>query len=205
METRLLQLQPDWELVVAVDRPVRPGLVADASSDPRVRFLPIASQGYIESVLDEALTACRGEYILRLDDDETLSPRAVRWLGDGGYREADHWKWPRAHLWGSPARYIPAAPLWPDWQTRLSVREKAGGRGVIHAGSPFGGGEEAPGAILHWKFLVRDRASRRAILDRYETIQPGAGTGFLPFHLPEEAWAERADVGVPTAPWEDPE
>lgn len=148
--------------------------------------IPIVhSKGYIESVLDEAIEFTRGNYILRIDDDESLSTPLLKWLASGQYRTHDNWTFPRANLWGDEEHYIANPPLWPDYQTRLSIRSKSGGRLAIHAPSPYGAGEIASCPILHHKFLVRTFDDRKRILDQYESMQEGAGSGFIPFSLPE--------------------
>lgn len=154
-----------------------------------VDVVPVRSSGYIESVHDQVLEHCCGDYVLRIDDDERCSPGMVEWLARGEYRQAPHWKFSRAHLWGDKDTVITNAPLWPDHQTRLSVKAQAGGRTGIHCGSPHGGGRLAPVYLEHHKFLVKSYAERQAIAARYDRVAAGAGTGvFLPFNLPEEAF-----------------
>lgn len=148
------------------------------------------SSGYIESVLDKLIPFTLRRYVLRIDDDESISPAMLEWLRGGAYETALHWKFPRAHLWPTPDSYIINPPLWPDHQTRLSVREQAGGRTTIHAGSPFGGGALAPCALYHHKFLVKTREQRQQIADRYERLQPGAGRDFMAFSVPESVFQE---------------
>lgn len=148
----------------------------------------------IEDVLDQAVASCPDGYILRLDDDERVSPQMRYWLLARHYREHDHWAFPRLHLWPTEESYITTDPLYPDLQTRLSAKEKSGGRGQIHVGSPFGTGTVAPCPIEHWKFLVRDKAERQTLLEHYESITPGAGSYFLPFSLPEAM--ARLDLAV---------
>lgn len=152
----------------------------------------VDSAGYIESVLDEAVGFCRGDYVLRLDDDERISPAMVRWLGTRAYLGADHWAFPRANLWGDANSVLVNPPLWPDLQTRLSVKAKAGGRHGVHDGSPFGTGRIAPAVIEHHKYLVKDRAQREAQARAYDAARPGAGTDpvFWPHMLPEAAFPE---------------
>lgn len=148
--------------------------------------IPIVhSKGYIESVLDEAVEYTTRDYILRIDDDESTSPPMLEWLLSGVWASHDNWTFPRAHLWGDDGHYISNSPLWPDYQTRLSVKAKSGGRLAIHAPSPYGAGEIAPVPILHHKFLVRSYQDRVRILDGYEHMQEGAGKGFISFSLPE--------------------
>lgn len=148
----------------------------------------VHSKGYIESVLDTALSFTTRPYVLRLDDDESMSGAMVQWLEASRYTEQNHWKFARAHLYGDTQHYLQHPQLWPDHQTRLSVREYAGGRSSIHAGSPFGGGHVAPCVLLHHKFLVKTYEERRAIADRYDGIQRGAGRagGMVAFQLPED-------------------
>ena len=145
----------------------------------------VHSAGHIESVLDEAISRCSGEYILRLDDDESLHPDAVGWLRAKGYRVADHWALQRQNLWPDAEHFIANKPLWPDLQTRLSVKAKSGHRSEVHAGSPYGTGRVAPYPILHHKFLVRSREEREALVQRYENIAAGAGSQYVMFSLPE--------------------
>lgn len=143
------------------------------------------SGGYVESVLDKALEQCETEYVFRLDDDERLPLQTVAWLASGAYRKATHWAFKRRNLWPDEKHFIFNPPLYPDLQTRLSVKEKSGRRSVIHSGSPFGTGEVAPFPIDHYKFLVRPKEEREALLQRYDNIAAGAGAGYIMFSLPE--------------------
>jgi hypothetical protein len=138
----------------------------------------VQSNGCIESVLDEAVSACPDGYILRLDDDEKVT-RAMRdWLSDGEYRKADHWAFPRLHLYPDADHYVTTAPLYPDVQTRLSLKRFSGGRARV--------GTVAPVAIEHHKFLCRPLEDRRRLVERYEALQSGAGADFRVFSLPED-------------------
>jgi hypothetical protein len=163
------------------------GLVS-VETAPWVRRHQVASDGTIESILDEAIRYCQAEFVLRLDDDERMTPGMVDWLRTGDWASNDLWAFPRLNLWGDERHFIKADPLWPDLQTRLSTREKAGGRLGIHDGSPFGPGRIADVEIEHHKFLVRDRAARLEIAQRYEAVRPNAGLGpsYLPFGIPED-------------------
>jgi len=152
---------------------------------PRAIIASVTSRGYIESVLDQALEYCTEDYVLRIDDDEAMSPAMFQWVQSGRFQTADHWKFPRYHLWGDERHYLNQPNLFPDHQTRLSVRELAGHRTSIHAGSPYGGGTTAPVALLHYKFLCKSREERRAIWDRYERLQTGAGLPMKIFSEPE--------------------
>lgn len=145
----------------------------------------VNSKGYLESVLDEVIGSCLDGYILRLDDDERIGPEMFCWLSEQRYLEADHWAFPRMNLFPDADHFIENPPLYPDLQTRLSVKRLAGGRDRIHAGSPNGTGMVAPVAIEHHKFLVRSREEREMLVERYEQLQPGAGYQYVMFSLPE--------------------
>src|SRR5262245_24595785 len=113
----------------------------------------VESAGYIESVLDQALAYTQTPYVLRLDDDELPSRYMKHWLDALEYGEAELWSFPRVHLWQDRETALVTSQLWPDHQTRLATRGKAGGRYAIHCGSPYGLGAIAPVAIEHHKFL----------------------------------------------------
>jgi hypothetical protein len=147
----------------------------------------VKSDGSIEGVLDEAVALCSGDYVLRIDDDEEVSTEMMVWLQSGEYTQSDVWSFPRKHLWGGG--YLSNPPLYPDIQTRLTTKEKAGGRKRVHDGSPFGAGRVANVHILHHKFLVKSYAKRKEIAAHYDSLREGAGTGhWLPFNLPEDAF-----------------
>lgn len=151
-----------------------------------LHVIQVTSLGYVESVLDEAIAATNGDYVLRVDDDERLDPELVGWIKDGGYRDAYHWQFRRAHLYPDPQHYLRSAPFWPDYQTRLSRRELAGGRSTIHAKSPFGLGEIGPGVIEHHKFLLYSYADRVRQAKHYEGLAKGSASGkFTGMTLPE--------------------
>ena len=191
------------EVVFAADGEKALRVVSDLPTVPQV--LLVHSRGFIESVLDEAVKACSGDYIFRLDDDETASRALVEWLTSEEYTESDHWKFPRMHLWPDANSMIVSQHLFPDYQTRLSIKAKSGGRSTVHAGSPFGGGSIAPVAILHHKFLVRSYEERKKTAEIYDREYPGYGTGgMLPFNLPEDFYDKVDIVSVDDGhvPWQ---
>ncbi len=142
--------------------------------------------GCLEAMLDAAVGSCPDGMILRLDDDEKCTPTMRDWLEDRAWAEHDHWAFPRLNLWPNDHTHITSHGLYPDLQTRLSSKEKSGGRPTIHQGSPFGTGSVAPCALEHWKFLVKTLEERRELAARYEQVAAGAGGGhYLPFSVPE--------------------
>jgi len=145
----------------------------------------------LERLIDQALPSCSGDYVLRIDDDEWISPNMFAWLKSGTYLNQDHWSFTRVYWWKRRGLLIRTSELFPDVQTRLSTREKSGGRLQLHAGSPFGWGIMAPPEVVieHHKFLVKTYAERVVIADRYERFHPGFGRGrMLGYTLPEDAY-----------------
>lgn len=156
----------------------------------------VTASTVIEDVLADAHAACGTEWVLRLDDDETLSAPAVSWL----------WSWlrsdqtgvsvigfPRANLWGGEGTMLAEEYMWPDPQMRLT-RRGAETRSAIHQGlSPD---RFSPAVILHHKFLVKSREDREAIARRYEATSAGCGLGehYVRFSLPEVAFGDTPAV-----------
>ncbi|RPI95498.1 MAG: hypothetical protein EHM40_02790 [Chloroflexi bacterium] len=171
-------------------------LVAEALGAEFVKVVDgtdVHSGGYLESVLDEAVAMCHGDYVLRLDDDEMIGEDFVDWLSRGEF-DSGIYTFPRWNLWGDEKHYIVNDMLYPDLQTRLTAKELAGGRQTIHSGSPFGIGMVMSFPILHYKYLVKSYAERKAIAQIYERIVPGAGFGFYKIYsLPEDCTAIRTE------------
>lgn len=170
------------ELVLGLDGKEAQASGIDALADV---CIAVNGTGILESVLDEVLDGCNGHHVLRIDDDEKVSPALMLWLATGNYRAFTLCAFPRPYLWGNETQMI--TDLYPDLQTRLSTKARAGGRATIHAGSPFGTGTVIPYAIEHHKFLVRSLAEREQIAARYEQEREGAGLSYEygRFNLPE--------------------
>ncbi len=151
------------------------------------RYVEFDGTGHrcLEEALDVAVSSCPDGHVLRLDDDEAATPELEEWLAAGEYLADDHWAFPRLNLYPDADHHIVSDGLWPDLQTRLSIKAKSGGRSRIHQGSPFGTGTVAPAAIEHHKFLCRPFFERDQLVDRYEQLQPGAGEAFKAFSIPE--------------------
>ena len=179
-----LSLQLSADLTICADGPeAMDALVASRIGERAYHsncIIRVQSKGYIESVLDQAVSACGDGYILRLDDDESCSPKMVEWLKAAMYLEHDHWQFPRVHLIQDEQHYLDDIQLFPDFQTRLSSKLKSGGRHHLHAASPFGGGTIAPVAIAHHKFLVKTYEQRQVISQKWHT------GGMTAFSLPED-------------------
>jgi hypothetical protein len=152
------------EYVVAADRAPQ----VDAHGG-KVVAVDASSCPVIETVLEEAVAACSGDWILRLDDDETVSLAMLHCLLRFDFSDFEAVAFPRAHLWGSEQQALTNADYWPDVQMRLSRRHLAVRR-VVHEAPPkidcF-----VPACILHHVYLVRDRDARKECAERYCRIQ----------------------------------
>lgn len=169
------------EFVVAHDRCP----VVDCGAD---KYAPVESSGVIEDVLVEAHAACSGDYVLRLDDDETLSAQAILDVVEWSKVDEDTkvYAFPRANLWGDRWHAISSGSLFPDFQARLMPRHREQRRHVHEGILPDAA---MPGMILHWKFLLKSREERQAIAAGYESKKPGCGSGhYLQFSVPEECF-----------------
>jgi hypothetical protein len=140
-------------------------------------------------LLDQAIMACSGEWVLRLDDDEKVSESLAGWLWQKGYMKtgADLYAFPRIYLYPDAYSFLVNPGMYPDLQTRLGRKDKMFGVNSVHAGNPNGTGVVVPYALEHHKLLVRDFRERQLISERYEDCRPGAGTRpeYARYNLPE--------------------
>ncbi len=71
----------DWEWILVDDASpdprVRATLRAAAQEDPRIRVIERASNGHIVAASNDALAAARGDFVVLLDHDDLLAPRAL--------------------------------------------------------------------------------------------------------------------------------
>ena len=127
---------------------------------------------FLEEMIDPALDAASGRFILRLDDDERCSDEMVKWLESGVYTNHDSWFFPRVHLWPTRDSVITSLPYFPDFQGRLTTKEKAYRAPTIHAGSPYAS-FRAPCYMEHHNLLTKTKEQRRELTARYHTIIHG--------------------------------
>jgi glycosyltransferase involved in cell wall biosynthesis len=160
----------------------------DIALDYSPLVVQIHSDGYLESAINDVFSFCSGDYILRLDDDERVSPAMLRWLKAKQYLSGELWTFPRANLWRDERHYIANKQLYPDRQARLTTKGKAWRESSIHSPSLFGPVRDADCIIEHHKFLVRPYQDRYRIAEKYESIQHEAGLGdhYGAFSLPED-------------------
>ena len=126
----------------------------------------------------EMLAQCSGDFILRLNDDELLSPNWTRAFIDGAISEPDvnsYWivrKW----LVDTQGSYISSPPHYPDYQLRLTRNDPALVQSprLLHESVTVKGecGWISSHAILHYDLAWRDRLQREAKVKRYAAIRP---------------------------------
>lgn len=182
--TQLAQLAKSLgaDYVVGVDGPVARERVRELQIEATIK--EVATAGVMESVVDELLPYCEGEYVLRLDGDERVTWLMEQWLRQGRYVGADQWKFPRAWLW-KDGTYLTAPHYWPDFQVRLSIKKKSGGLRTLHAMRSFGSVAEAPIAIEHLKLLMFSPEEREQHIRNFDAVEAGAGSNFRHFYSPE--------------------
>lgn len=167
--------------------------------------IPVMSSGYIESVLNQVLLSANGIWVLRLDDDEEISPALFDFLRNRSYLTSSLWRIPTMALYQDTSHYISNPPLFPDAHLRLTTWKYRGGwDDEVHAPSPHQTDAIAPAAILHHKYLLKTLEERQATADRYENITTGAGRGIhAPFTIPEVIFGDNltlAPVGDGSTP-----
>ncbi|MDP2709617.1 MAG: hypothetical protein Q8O56_00240 [Solirubrobacteraceae bacterium] len=155
----------------------------------------------IITALGWMLHRCRGDWILRLDDDEVPSadllaalPALIAERFPTNIALRRRWLYPDA------GTYVATRPWLPDHQVRL-IRNVPGiwsfpdhGHGALEV---LGERQFRPEAIYHADALLRDVATRRAKRARMGALQPDLMAGDLPvndLYVPEEHDVELAPV-----------
>ena len=195
-EKKLARILPElrWiadELVIGVD-----DTTTDASAEVARQFTdrvyPVPHAGFAGRGRAEDLNAvecmlphCRGDWLLRIDHDETLSPH---WH-DRGYvtallddRYATHYWIPRRWVVPPGDRYISNGHWHPDYQLRLfrNIPSLVNFNRTPHA-PPFVAGERSyltDSWILHWDYVWHDRRMREAKVAFYREIRSYAAEEF---------------------------
>jgi hypothetical protein len=187
-------------------------LVADASGDPATldacadladaRFSVDCSSVVV--ALGWILLQCRGDWVLRLDDDEVPGPRlleelraiaADRFPTNVAIRR--HWLYPDRD------RYLVTPPWRPDFQVRF-VRNVPGiwsFPGVMHGAlEVLGERRLAAEPLYHADLLLSDVDQRRAKRDRFAGQRPDLAADGFPvndMYVPEDHPVETAAVPEP--------
>jgi len=149
------------------------------------KVVPVKSKGYLESVLQEVLDACTGDYVFRLDDDEMVSNSLYTWFKTTELTSPTY-SFYRYELYKDENHYITHHSLFPSVSPRLTTKEWAICKDIIHGHFvPYGTVVKQP--ILHHKFLVKTYEERLEIATRYEGVTKNAGLGsYRVWTLPED-------------------
>jgi hypothetical protein len=177
------------ELVLGLDKD-KPESPFRGIADKELNMTPNTLQDY---VFDAVYKPCSGSWILRIDNDEIVSPALADWLKTDKYTQLGYlYAFPRIYLYGDEKHFITNPGMWPDLQTRLGRKELMMGCNGIHAGNPNGTGRIVPYAIEHHTLIVKTLEERRKQAAFYEGIRKGAGTEpqWARYNLPEDFYPE---------------
>lgn len=165
------------ELIV-LDTESTDGSAELLAARPDVRLIRGRFEGHYGRLKNEVLDAATGDWILLLDSDELIGDRLARRLPALlRTRRLTHYKLPRAWLVpGLPLRHVVTDDLYPDHQLRLFRNDpfwRYPASAAVHEHFPREGRGKGRklrrGHLLHFDFVLSDRASRQAKVDRYVT------------------------------------
>jgi glycosyltransferase involved in cell wall biosynthesis len=139
--------------------------------------------GIVEHTIEQLVSRCSNDWVLRLDDDELVSLGLVDFLEKHlSTLSVDavgiHRKWCRVNLKSSCLEYSTNPLYGYDWQWRLFRKASVGFNKNVHTpGISFNTETKAPldGFIVHLDWVYRDFGYRRDKVARYESISEGLG------------------------------
>ncbi|MBV8489307.1 MAG: glycosyltransferase [Candidatus Eremiobacteraeota bacterium] len=189
------------EVVVVIDTKSKDGTeeVARRCAD-RVEF--VENDNWL-AIYFPMFEHCKGSWILRIDDDETLcdSWSRTRMLqlieapGITNYYLPRKWIVPEE-------RYICEPPLFPNFALRLFRNDRAiaGVPETVHSQLPISGPSGLCGDLnlLHWNLVIYDRTEREEKTARYFRTSPQAAAGA------GEAYYLYEDFSYDTMPLSEP-
>jgi hypothetical protein len=164
------------EVVVALDERIDPAELASLPElcDVLVRY-PFAEP--VERAFAWLHGLCRGDWILRLDDDEVPSAALLERLREVvAEPDLTHAHVPRRWLFPDASTSLADAPWTPDYQLRLARNDPAvvSFPGRVHVPiAAVGPAEWLAEPIYHLDLLTNDRAAREKKARRYERELPG--------------------------------
>lgn len=151
------------------------------------RILNTRAPEFYRADFGAMVAACRGDWLLKIDYDEELSPEwhDRRWREVVEQSEFTHFWSPRRWL-TAPDKFIACEPWWPDRQLRLFRNQPAEItfptqlHDTMQMNGP--GGYLRTLAIHHHDLRLASRAAREAKAAAYEQQRPGKGLGFFYLH-----------------------
>ncbi len=201
---RLLRPVVD-ELVVAVDDRAEPSVLGavSASADRVVRY-PYAEP--VDRPLAWLHSACSGDWVLTVDDDEIPSSSLLGALTElSRTKDVTHFWLPRRWLFPDRRRYLDEAPWRPDYQLRLVLNDPRLLSFPDETHKPvaaLGPGRHLDLPLYHADALLSSTERRREKALSYERARPGKRVAGRPmnelYYLPELVSAPRT-AGVPEA------
>ena len=163
--------------------------------------------GIVETAIEQLASQCSNPWVLRMDDDELLSPRLIEFAHEyitslNVTAVGIHRKWCRVNLATSNLEYALSPSYGFDWQWRLFRKDKVKFDKTVHSpGIKFATSTKGPldAFILHLVWVYRDLEQRWAKVLYYEGIKRGSGhpdyylyeqlppnkIEFLPLYLPD--------------------
>jgi glycosyltransferase involved in cell wall biosynthesis len=149
----------------------------------------------------EVWKRCSGDWILRIDDDETLSPAWSREQLNRlmERREITHYYFPRRWLVVGGHVFLCNAPWYPDFQLRLmrNIPSIVDEPISLHRPGKIAGqmGFVTGLPIYHWNLLVYDRRQREQKVAESDRIDPATPSGqfylFEDYYHQAEAYSDQ--------------
>lgn len=195
------------EVVVVVDERSSDGSEEVARQFTRDVFR-FSHDQHFTNMFEEMMRRCRGDWVLRFDDDELPSSnwtrdRVVALASDPGIT---NYHFPRRWLVPPGDRYCCQQPHWPNYAVRMMIRQRdlvLPPRAQMHGALTIHGKRRllADLYIDHLNFLVYDRAERERKVAEYERAEAGAG---LPEWYLYEDYGYQTDVVLAPSPMRGP-
>ncbi|MFJ8791233.1 CDP-glycerol glycerophosphotransferase family protein [Streptomyces sp. NPDC102462] len=133
LDSVLEQSYPDLELIVVDDRsPDATGAIIDeyAARDPRVRPVHLPENRGLGRARNAGMKCATGDYLVFLDGDDTLTPRALEWIADR-IKETDEpdvlvYDYARTYWTGEAVRNQVAAQLTEEGPAPFRLTDRPG-------------------------------------------------------------------------------
>jgi hypothetical protein len=201
----LASIRPSVDEIITVLDPRADEATVEIARTLSDRVEPAIPTQDFREIYQPMFDLCRGDWILRVDDDEVLTPEWTRerLLDVLAVPEITNIYIPRPWLVPPGDRYICDLPLYPNFALRLFRNDRSlmGVRETVHAQIPIAG----PSAFLsdmqmaHLNFLIYSREEREAKVNSYRPLTSGEpGSAGETYYLYE-------DYDYQTAPFPRPE
>ncbi len=165
------------EVVILVDSTTSDGS-ADVAARAGARVATFVHDQYFSEMRRQMLAQCRGDWLLNLDDDESLNSRATRSVLEAmmSKRAVTHYWFSDRELVPPGDKYIRNGPWVPNWHLRMfrNIPSIIVEPQLFHEGWRIAGEPEylADLHIYHWNYVWNDRATREAKVAAYGATNP---------------------------------